>query len=140
MTSQHLVVSCRRMSSGEKLTERGMAVGLRALNRIAASPALDRLGLREQAVRAVGGAGRGGTRAATSASRRFAAAQRRLPTPARQRPDTDGERRDLFDLTPTEEQQLLGDAVGEFAMERLRPAAADADGASATPPELLAQA
>jgi alkylation response protein AidB-like acyl-CoA dehydrogenase len=125
------------MASGDKLAERGMAVGLRALNRVASSSALDRLGLRDQAVRAVGGAGRNGTRLATSAGRTFAAAQRRLAAPARQR--TRSERRDLFDLTPTEEQQLLRDSVGEFAARRIRPAASAADAATRTPPELLTQ-
>jgi alkylation response protein AidB-like acyl-CoA dehydrogenase len=130
----------RPMSPGEKLAERSMAVGLRALNRVAASPTLDRLGLRDQAVRAVGGAGRNGTKVAASAGRRFAAAQRRLPGPARQRAGVDPERRDLFDLEPTEDQRLLRDTVASFAGERIRPAASAADAATVTPPELLAQA
>ena len=127
------------MASGQKISERGMAAGLWALNRVASSPALDRLGLREQAVKALNGAGRNGTRVATSAGRTFAAAQR-LSSPARQRTASGPDRPDLFDLTPTEEQQLLRDSVGEFALERLRPAAAGADDATATPPELLAAA
>jgi alkylation response protein AidB-like acyl-CoA dehydrogenase len=127
------------MTSGQKISERGMAAGLRALNRVASSPALDRLGMREQAVKALNGAGRSGTRVATSAGRTFAAAQR-LSTPARQRPASDADRPDLFDLSPTEEQQLLRDSVGEFALQRLRPAAAAADDAAATPAELLTQA
>jgi alkylation response protein AidB-like acyl-CoA dehydrogenase len=127
------------MASGQKISERGMAAGLWALNRVASSPALDRLGLREQAVKALNGAGRNGTRVATSAGRTFAAAQR-LSSPARQRTASDPDRPDLFDLTPTEEQQLLRDSVGEFALERLRPAAAGADDATATPPQLLVAA
>jgi alkylation response protein AidB-like acyl-CoA dehydrogenase len=124
------------MASGQKISERGMAAGLRALNRVASSPALDRLGLREQAVKALNGAGRNGTRVATSAGRTFAAAQR-LSGPVRQRTDADPERSDLFDLTATEEQQMLRDSIGEFALARIRPAAAAADDATATPPELL---
>jgi alkylation response protein AidB-like acyl-CoA dehydrogenase len=127
------------MASDQKISERGMAAGLRALNRVAGSPALDRLGLREQAVKALNGAGRNGTRVATSAGRTFAAAQR-LSGPARQRTASGPNRSDLFDLTPTEEQQLLRDSVGEFALERLRPAAAAADDATVSPPELLVQA
>ena len=50
------------------------------------------------------------------------------------------DRLDLFDLTPTDEQQLLRDSIGEFALRQVRPAAARADDATATPPELLAQA
>jgi alkylation response protein AidB-like acyl-CoA dehydrogenase len=127
------------MASGPTIPERGMAAGLRALNRVASSPVLDRLGLREQAARALSGAGRNGTRVATSAGRTFAAAQR-LPHPALQRTTSDPDRHDLFDLTPTAEQRLLRDSVGEFAMRRVRPAAGSADEATATPPELLAQA
>ncbi|HEX5191364.1 MAG TPA: acyl-CoA dehydrogenase family protein [Solirubrobacteraceae bacterium] len=126
------------MASGGKLAERGMAVGLRALNRVASSEALDRLGLRDHAVRAVAGAGRNGTRAATSTSRRFAAAQRRLPSPARQR--SGAQPSALFDLTPTEEQQLLRDSVNDFAMQRIRPAGAAADDAIGVSHDLLAQA
>jgi alkylation response protein AidB-like acyl-CoA dehydrogenase len=127
------------MAGGQKISERGAAAGLRALNRVASSPALDRLGLREQAVKALNGAGRSGTRAATSAGRTFAAAQR-LSRPARQRPASDPDHADLFDVTPTEEQRLLRDSVGEFALQRLRPAAAGADDATVAPRELLAQA
>jgi alkylation response protein AidB-like acyl-CoA dehydrogenase len=127
------------MAGGQKISERGMAVGLRALNRVASSSALDRLGLREPAVNALNGAGRNGTRAATSAGRTFAAAQR-LARPARQRTASDPSRNDLFDLTPTDEQQLLRDSIGEFALRQVRRAAAGADDATATPPALLAQA
>jgi alkylation response protein AidB-like acyl-CoA dehydrogenase len=127
------------MASGQTISERGIAAGLRALNRVASSPVLDRLGLREQAAKALNGAGRTGTRVASSAGRSFAAAQR-LSGPARQRTASDPDRSDLFDLTPTQEQQLLRDSIGEFALRQVRPAAADADDATATPTELLAQA
>ena len=42
-----------------------------------------------------------------------------------------------FDLTPTEDEQMLVDVVTEFADEVVRPAAADADEACAAPEELL---
>ncbi len=45
-----------------------------------------------------------------------------------------------FDLTPTDEQQMLVEAVGDFARKLVRPAALAADSACATPPELLAMA
>ncbi|NUQ96572.1 MAG: acyl-CoA dehydrogenase, partial [Streptomyces sp.] len=48
--------------------------------------------------------------------------------------------RDLFDLTPTEEQSMIRDTVAEFAAERLRPAASDADTACAAPEGLLGAA
>src|SRR5581483_3301693 len=49
-------------------------------------------------------------------------------------------RSDLFDLTPTDEQQMLAESVRDFAQARLRPAAEKADAECAAAPELLAQA
>jgi alkylation response protein AidB-like acyl-CoA dehydrogenase len=124
------------MASPPNIAERGMAVGLRALNRVAASGAIDRLGLRDPVTNLIHGATRTGARTAATAGRTFAAAQR-LSRPARQptaRPS------DLFDLTPSDEQALLRDSVREFGQQRLRPAALDADAACAAPGELLAQA
>jgi alkylation response protein AidB-like acyl-CoA dehydrogenase len=48
-------------------------------------------------------------------------------------------RPDLFDLTPSDEQQMLRESVRDFALDKLRPAAERADSECATPPELLAQ-
>jgi hypothetical protein len=45
-----------------------------------------------------------------------------------------------FDVTPTDEQKMLVDAVRDFALRACRPAALDADAACSTPPELLATA
>ena len=123
------------MAFQQNLAERSMAVGLRALNRLATSELVDRLGLREPAERFLHGASKTTTRTAASAGRTFAAAQK-LSRPARQ---PRAERSDLFDLTPTDEQQMLRDSVREFALAKLRPAADEADAESATPPELLAQ-
>jgi alkylation response protein AidB-like acyl-CoA dehydrogenase len=75
-------------------------------------------------------------RTAARAGRTFAAAQK-LSTPARQ---PRAGRSDLFDLNPTDEQQMLRESVREFALDKLRPAAAAADEACATPQELLEQA
>jgi alkylation response protein AidB-like acyl-CoA dehydrogenase len=124
------------MASEQNLAERSMAIGLRALNRLAASDLLDRLGLREPTERLLRGASKTTARTATQAGRTFAAAQKRS-RPARQ---PKGERTDLFDLTPTEEQRMLRDSVREFSLARLRPAAHDADEACAAPVELLSQA
>ncbi len=112
-----------------------MAAGLRALNRFAASDLVDRLGLREPAERFLHTASKTTVRTAARAGRTFAAAQR-LTRPARQprKPGTG-----TFDLTPTEEQQMLRDSVRDFTRDRVRPVARQADEACATPPELLAQ-
>lgn len=127
------------MASAPSIAERSMAVGLRALNRVASSDAIDRLGLRDPAVRLLHGATRTGVRTVTTAGRTFAAAQRRS-RPARQPRSRVGGNRSLFDLTPSDEQEMLSDSVRSFAIDRLRPVAKRADAACATPTELLAQA
>ena len=45
-----------------------------------------------------------------------------------------------FDVTPTDEQKMLVDAVRDFALRACRPAALSADAACRTPPELLGTA
>lgn len=118
------------------ITERSMGFGLRVLNRLAGSGVLDRVGARKPAERALYTVTRSGFRSATAASRTFKAAQR-LTGPARQ---ATGASRDLFDITPDDEQSMLREAVRDFAAEKVRPAAQAADSACATAPELIAQA
>jgi alkylation response protein AidB-like acyl-CoA dehydrogenase len=113
-----------------------MALGLKALGGLASLQLVDRAGLRRPIERTVYGASKNGFRAASAAGRTFTAAKR-LAGPARQRPATGTGR---FDLTPTDEQQMLQEAFGDFAAQRLRPAAQDADAGCAAPAELLAQA
>jgi alkylation response protein AidB-like acyl-CoA dehydrogenase len=124
------------MASQPNLAERGMAAGLRALNWLAASDLLDRLGVRESTERLLAGASKNTARTAARAGRTFAAAQK-LARPARQ---PKAPRTDLFDLEPTDEQRMLRDAVREFGLDRLRKVAEGADVDCAAPPELLAQA
>ncbi len=120
----------------QNLTERSMAVGLRALNRLAGNGLIDRFGLREPAERVLHGASKATVRTATTAGRTFAATQR-LSKPARQ---PRAKRSDLFDLTPDDEQQMLRESVRDFALAKVRPAATGADEACAAPEELLTQA
>src|SRR3984885_7658156 len=94
----------------QNLTERSMAIGLRALNRFAGSSVVDRLGLRDQAERFLYGASKTTVRTAVSAGRTFAAAQK-LATPARQPTAPPS---GLFDLTPTDEQRMLSESVRGF--------------------------
>jgi hypothetical protein len=124
------------MASQQNLAERGMAYGLRALNRIAASDFLDRLGIRGPTERFLHGASKTTVRTATRAGRTFAAAQK-LSRPSRQ---PRGPERGLFDLTPSDEEQMLRESVRDFALARLRPAAEQADTDCSTPAELLGQA
>jgi alkylation response protein AidB-like acyl-CoA dehydrogenase len=124
------------VATDQSIAERGMAVGLRALNKVASSSAIDRLGLRDPTLRLLHHASKTTGRTAARAGRTFAAAQR-LSRPARQ-PRTGSS--DLFDLEPTEEQQLLRESVREFALAELRGVASAADADRAVPPALLAQA
>ena len=122
--------------TGAGVAERGMGLGLRVLNRLAGSELLDWIHLRKQVERAVFTTAKNGFRSATVAGRTFKAAQR-LGRPARQ---GTGKSRDLFDITPDPEQQMLQEAAREYAEAEVRPAALAADADCSTPPELLAQA
>jgi hypothetical protein len=124
------------MAAQPNLAERSMAVGLKALNRLAGSNLVDRLGVREQTERFLHGASKTTMQTAARAGRTFTAAQR-LSRPARQ-PRSGG--RTMFDIRPTDEQQMLSESVRDFALAKLRPAAQEADNQCATPPELLTQA
>lgn len=120
----------------EKARRDPMSVGLALLNQLAGARVLDRLRLRAPVQKAVYEATRSGFRAAAGAGRTFQAATRlgkpvRLPT---------GGERALFDLTPTDDQQMIAGAVGEFAAEQLRPRAAEADAGCETPTEVFERA
>src|SRR4029077_3201219 len=97
---------------------------------------LGRRGWGEPTERLLHGASKTTARTATRAGRTFAAAQRRT-RPARQ---PKAGRTDLFDLEPSDEQQMLRDSVREFALAKLRPTAESADAQCAAPVDLLSQA
>jgi alkylation response protein AidB-like acyl-CoA dehydrogenase len=115
--------------------ERPDAIGLAvaALNRLAQTPALDKLGLRRPAERAVYAATRSGFRTVGAVNRQFARSGKkkagaRVPAAAHT---------GVFDLTPTEDEQMLVDVVTELAAEVLAPAAADANDACEPPVDVL---
>jgi alkylation response protein AidB-like acyl-CoA dehydrogenase len=114
---------------------RGLGAALGGLRAVAGWPIVDRLGLRPHIEKVVYTATRSGFGAAAAASRTFGKATS-LTKPARQAPTTP---KPLFDLTPTEEQQMLQEAFRDFGLKRLRPAALEADTAAAAPAELLTQ-
>ncbi|ACU98002.1 Acyl-CoA dehydrogenase [Saccharomonospora viridis] len=121
----------------QKATRRdAMGFGLAALNRLAGSPLLDRTGLRKPVENVVATATRQGFRVAGAAQRTFKATTR-LGKPARLAPTSET---GLFDLTPTDEQQMIVETVSEFAAEQLRPAAAEADDTRTLPDGLLERA
>ena len=124
------------MPTDQNIAERSMAVGLRALNRLASSGLVDRLGIREPTERFLHGASKTTMRTAARAGRTFAAAQR-LTQPARQ---PRARARELFDLTPTDEQQMLRESVRDFALAKLLTEAEQADADCQTSAELLSQA
>lgn len=117
-------------------SDQATATGLRALNRIAGLEVIDRVGLRQPAERLIYRATRTSFKAASTAGRSFSSAQK-LGKPARQ---AAAARTDLFDLTPTDEQQMIREAFGDFARERLRKAAQQADADCAAPEAILVQA
>jgi len=118
------------------VAERSMGLGLRWLNRLAGSDLLDRIRIRKQVERALFTGTKNGFRTATAAGRTFKAAQT-LGKPARQ---ATGKSRNLFDLSPDDEQQMLQEGVRDFAEAKVRPVAAEADAERKTPTELLVQA
>ncbi|GAW48340.1 MULTISPECIES: acyl-CoA dehydrogenase family protein [unclassified Nocardioides] len=120
------------LSSTETRDPIGYAVA--ALSRLAQSDVLDRIGLRKQTEQAVFTATRSGFRTITAASRTFAKAG----SPARSgvRPAA-ARATGVFDLTPTEDEQMLVDVVTEFAAEVVRPAAAEADETCSAPEAVL---
>ena len=120
------------LTSGEKQDPIGLAVAV--LNRLAQTSALDRLGLRRSTERVVFEATRTGFRTLGAASRGFARAGSRRGAPSRVPAATGA---GLFDLTPTEDEQMLVDVVREYAAEVVRPAAAEADELAAAPEAVL---
>src|SRR5947209_11674428 len=101
------------------LSDPGVKLGLRALNRVAWLELVDRLGLREPTERFLYRASSDTVRVAGRVGRRFSAVQK-ITLPARLATTRPADR---FDLTPTDEQQMLRDSFRSFASERLRPAA-----------------
>ncbi|MFL6022751.1 MAG: acyl-CoA dehydrogenase family protein, partial [Marmoricola sp.] len=119
------------LSDNERRDPIGLAVI--ALNKLAQSDVLDRLGIRKTSEQTVFRVTSAGFKTASAAGRAFARAGsksggKRVPST----PNTG-----LFDLTPGEDEQMLVDVVSEFASEVVRPAAAEANEACAAPEELL---
>jgi alkylation response protein AidB-like acyl-CoA dehydrogenase len=110
----------------------GLAVA--GLNKLAQTSSLDRWGLRKPAERVVFEATRSGFRTLGAASRQFTRAGRLRGTPSRVPAARAG---GLFDLTPTEDEQMLVDVVSELAREVVRPAAAESDDAAQAPDAVL---
>ena len=113
--------------------ESAMGLGLKALNKFAGSKTVDRLGLRHLAEQSLYHSTRAGFAAVSTVGRSVSAAQKLLRPERLKQAGEAG----LFDLTPSDEQQMLRDAARDFALSELREAAAAADQACAAPAELL---
>ncbi|MFC6149489.1 acyl-CoA dehydrogenase family protein [Mumia xiangluensis] len=113
-----------------------MSKGLAVLNRIASMPVLDRLNLRGPSESVAYHGARVGFRTAAAVSRGF----KRMPgrgTAVRPAPVS---ATGVFDLTPTEDQQMMVAVVSDFAADVVRPAVEKAEEVLETPTELFAQA
>ena len=120
------------LTVGDKPDPIGLAIAV--LNRLARTSALDRFGLRKPTERVVFEATRTGFRTLGAVNRQFARAGRKRGTPTRV-PAAAGA--GVFDLTPTEDEQMLVDVVTEYAAEVVRPAATEADDVAAAPEAVL---
>lgn len=107
-------------------------MGLRTLRKVAASPQLDKAGLRSPTQRLIYEGTKLGFKSIATASRGFKALQGlgQAKRPPRKAPA------DLFDLRPDEDQTMMMDAMRVFVDAQLRPAAQQADADAAMPPTL----
>ncbi|GGD25788.1 acyl-CoA dehydrogenase family protein [Nocardioides daphniae] len=126
-TSQRGPGGTHGLASNETRAPLGYAVAV--LGKLAQSDILDRVGVRKQTEQLVFNATRSGFRTAAAAGRAFARRGSKKPGVRPSTPSAQG----VFDLTPTEDEQMLVDVVQEFAQEVLRPAASVADDECAAP-------
>ena len=111
----------------EKILNGVMGGGLRALNKLADSPLVERLGLEDRTQQIVYEGAKRMAETAAKAAKRFSPKRaKRKPRPSRK-----------FDLSLSEEQQLMRDTLRRFAEDVMQPAARDADDRSAPPDDFL---
>jgi alkylation response protein AidB-like acyl-CoA dehydrogenase len=108
---------------GEKIINEVMGGGLRALNKLADSPLVERFGLEDRAQTLVYEGAKRMAETAAKAAKRRSPAKRGEPRRPSQK----------FDLSLTEEQQLMRDTLRRFADEVMEPAAREADERGAPP-------
>lgn len=112
-----------------------MGLALAGLRRLAGSDLVERLGQQERLEQLVRDGVRMGFGAATTTARTFSKVAPKGKQAARQEP----KQRKVFDLTPTDEQQMLVDMFGQLAGDVLRPAGRKADDACEASPDVLGQ-
>lgn len=114
-----------------------IGLAMATMSRIASSSFVERMGLRPTIEKLTYQGTKTGFQALGAASRQFKAVTQllrpeRLEAPSQPKPQ--------FDLSISEEQQMMRDSVRAFATEVLRPAASSSDESCRMSPELLAQA
>lgn len=112
-----------------------IGLALAGLRRVSSSPMVDRLKLRKPMDRVVHDGTRVGFQVASQARRVFKPVLG-LASPARLK---GGDRKDLFDLTLSEDQEMFLDAVRRVVDEQIVPAAHEADVTGQIPTEILQQ-
>jgi alkylation response protein AidB-like acyl-CoA dehydrogenase len=110
---------------------------LSALNRLAGSSMLDRLGMRHTAERLAYRLTKGGFQVITTSARAF---KSNNPSDKPQRLDAPGHTTGLFDLGITDEQRMIRDSVRAFAAEVLRENAEQSDAEQRTSDDVQSQA
>ena len=111
----------------EKIINEVMGGGLRALNKLADSPLVERLGLEERTQQLVYEGARRVAETAAKAAKRMSA----------KRPSERPRKSMKFDLSLSEEQQLMRDTLRRLGDDVMQPAARDADDRSAPPDDFL---
>ena len=125
------------LTGREKQDPIGLAVAF--LNKLAQTSALDRFGpfgwsLRKPTERVVFEATKSGFRTLGAVNRQFARHGKKRGTPTRV---PSAAATGKFDLTATEDEQMLVDVVTEYAAEVVRPVAAEADDVAQAPEAVL---
>jgi alkylation response protein AidB-like acyl-CoA dehydrogenase len=116
--------------------DRATTFGLRLLNAASALPVMSDPKVRKRVERFLYNGTRNGLRAETAARRTFQKVSGGgSPTRAKTTKP-----KQLFDLTPTDDQQMIQEAARELAATVLRPAAQDADAARVVPDSVKGQA
>ncbi|WP_082393313.1 acyl-CoA dehydrogenase family protein [Nocardia arizonensis] len=115
-----------------------MGTAMRVMTTITGSDLAEKYNLRKPIERATYEGTKTGFRTLGAATRAFARVSgggqpKRLA-------DNESKKKDLFDITPSDEQQMITETVREFAAEILRPAAYEADSSARAPRDLLERA
>ena len=111
------------------MTRSPVGFALSMMNRLAANPMLDRLGLRSPLEKTAYHGTRTGFRTLAFAGREFKRVNQWLPRKRLpERPPAE-----LFDLSLTDDQQMITDMLHRMAQDRIRPAASEADETGAVP-------